>query len=143
MPKYETEPTRRKLLSAILKWKWRARWDLNPRPPAPQAGVIIRTRRRAHLHRQMQRSNKKSLLIKFYVCHHKSSLQVKKNWNNAFVSSASLLGEQLVANRPNQNQTITTATTSRNQKHKPIEVDLTEKAKLWLSENSEKSRYLG
>ena len=26
----------------------RARWDLNPGPPAPQAGVIIRTRRRAH-----------------------------------------------------------------------------------------------
>ena len=26
---------------------WRARWDLNPGPPAPQAGVIIRTRRRA------------------------------------------------------------------------------------------------
>src|SRR5208283_4807278 len=27
--------------------RWRARWDLNPGPPAPQAGVIIRTRRRA------------------------------------------------------------------------------------------------
>jgi hypothetical protein len=26
---------------------WRARWDLNPGPPAPQAGVIIRTRRQA------------------------------------------------------------------------------------------------
>ena len=24
------------------KGKWRARWDLNPGPPAPQAGVIIR-----------------------------------------------------------------------------------------------------
>ncbi len=22
--------------------EWRARWDLNPGPPAPQAGVIIR-----------------------------------------------------------------------------------------------------
>jgi hypothetical protein len=27
---------------------WRARWDLNPGSPAPQASVIIRTRPRAH-----------------------------------------------------------------------------------------------
>jgi hypothetical protein len=34
--------------SVLLLLKgWRARWDLNPGPPAPQAGVIIRTRRRA------------------------------------------------------------------------------------------------
>jgi hypothetical protein len=34
--------------STLLLLKgWRARWDLNPGPPAPQAGVIIRTRRRA------------------------------------------------------------------------------------------------
>ncbi len=26
----------------MLWEKWRARWDLNPGPPAPQAGVIIR-----------------------------------------------------------------------------------------------------
>jgi hypothetical protein len=32
----------------ISKKKWRARWDLNPGPPAPQASVIIRTRLRAH-----------------------------------------------------------------------------------------------
>jgi hypothetical protein len=29
--------------------EWRARWDLNPGPPAPQASVIIRTRLRAHV----------------------------------------------------------------------------------------------
>ena len=35
-------------LVRLLEYKsWRARWDLNPGPPAPQAGVIIRTRRRA------------------------------------------------------------------------------------------------
>ncbi len=33
------------------KEKWRARWDLNPGPPAPQASVIIRTRLRAHTDR--------------------------------------------------------------------------------------------
>ena len=40
-----------------LKWasfpknnskRWRARWDLNPGPPAPQADVIFQARLRAH-----------------------------------------------------------------------------------------------
>ena len=26
----------------LSQGQWRARWDLNPGPPAPQAGVIIR-----------------------------------------------------------------------------------------------------
>ncbi len=29
---------------------WRARWDLNPRSPAPKADTLIRARLRAHLH---------------------------------------------------------------------------------------------
>ena len=37
---------------------WRARWDLNPGPPAPQAGVIIRTRRQALLRRIQHANNK-------------------------------------------------------------------------------------
>jgi hypothetical protein len=34
-------------LSLVKRGWWRARWDLNPGPPAPQASVIIRTRLRA------------------------------------------------------------------------------------------------
>ena len=29
---------------------WRARWDLNPRSPAPKADTLIRARLRAHIH---------------------------------------------------------------------------------------------
>ena len=43
---------------------WRARWDLNPGPPAPQAGVIIRTRRRA----QRLSLKTKEQSNKYFVC---------------------------------------------------------------------------
>ena len=42
----------RRIFQFSLENLWRARWDLNPGSPAPQAGVIIRTRRRAQLFTQ-------------------------------------------------------------------------------------------
>src|SRR4030066_1846548 len=44
---------------------WRARWDLNPGPPAPQASVIIRTRLRAPQHGFCWITTLAVLLLKF------------------------------------------------------------------------------
>ena len=43
----DTPERRYRRQNSCIRSKWRARWDLNPGSPAPQASVIIRTRPRA------------------------------------------------------------------------------------------------